>query len=153
MLTIVVGLPGSGKTHLAVIEFLKDRHLSIYEDFLGGGLPWARSLLDGLVNAIRLHRPVMANDALLCLGPRRAEFQLAIAPHLTPEYPARWVYFANSPETCRRNVERRFRAEGARSPGDAAARRWSDLTLIDALAPSYCIPDGFEALPVVDYLA
>lgn len=151
MLTITVGLPGSGKTQLAVIEFLKNRHLSIYEDCMGGGIPWAESTLDGLANAVRLRRPIIANDALLCLDPWREALRRAVAPHLGPGYAARWLFFSNSPGPCRRNVERRYRAELVRSPERADERRRLALELIDELSPAYRIPAGADVLPVVDY--
>lgn len=151
LLTIIVGLPGSGKSHLTAIEAMKDRRLLFYDDCLGGGLPGVKPQLDRLMNAVRLHRPVLANDSLFCLEPGQVDLQIALKPHLTPEYPVRWLYFSNSPERCRRNIERQYRVEAARSLQGAYARRIILLEQISNLSPVYYIPAGAEVIEVVDY--
>lgn len=151
MLTAVVGLPGSGKTMFATVEALKDPGLLVLDDYLGGGVEGARSATNRVANLIRLGRRALVNDSTLCLAEHRAGLELSLSLHSHPGGGARWLFFANSPEACRRNVERRYLDDLARGRPRAIERRDHALGLIDQLASTYWIPDGATILPVVDY--
>ena len=151
MLTILVGLPGSGKSTWADHRAEAIGDAWVYKDFLGdrrrvADLPTdpARRLFD-LLDEVRAGRTVFADDASLCRPHRRIMTEALLGPFLRPGYEVRWLFFANDPATCRRNVELRHR----RRPD--ADRRRESLHWIDHLTGPYAIPGDAVILPVIDH--
>ncbi len=149
MLTILVGLPGSGKGTMAREKARAFPRARVYENLLGGwtALQPKRGLFN-LLRDVRASRVVFADDPFLIRPDERTIFADLLAPFIPAGYPVRWVYFANSPEICLRNVEHRSRLEPSNVGRNEAALKW-----VINLPPYYVIPEGVEPVPVVDHSA
>lgn len=139
-LVIIVGLPGSGKSHL-VRTLASDIKGIAIEDFMyhsnGGSTRFDHSRhFKELVRCLARKRDCVIADIAFCLGPFRAEAERAIraaVPHVVLE----WRYFANSPKQCLANL-------GSRGP-----RRIADARhYIVKFGPLYTIPPGYAPMPV-----
>lgn len=155
MLTIYVGLPGSGKSVSAAVAAMLHPWTILHDDFLEAGeVSDDLRGVPGLGADVRAGRTIHAADARLCLASYRGALARFLEEHAPRGYRIRWTFFSNSPVECRSNIEARYRREVARRPREAeaaAGRRLRALELIEALAPSYEIPPGEEARPVFDY--
>ncbi len=152
VLTILIGLPGSGKSTFGREQRQKLPGLIIYEDFLGACKPLDddRGLFSLLCN-VRDGKNIVADDVFLCRLDYRTTFETLMRPFVSQNYEVRWVYYTNSPDECRSNVELRFRQtriENDRDRERAEARRRHSLSWIDGLKDKYNIPDDAEPVPV-----
>jgi predicted kinase len=132
-ITIIVGLPGSGKSHLGRRMVEGDEDAIFLDDLsvIGG--------IDELQRTISVLGPdhIVIADAFLCRSHDRAKAREWLRGN-APGCEVEWVYFENDPSKCRANVLRR------NSGGDA---RQVD-GLIGALSPIYAVPDGVEVIGV-----
>jgi predicted kinase len=138
---IVVGLPGSGKSHfvkshrsqyngLVVCDYFKDSLVPTLS------LPGSRHYQD-LLKSLREGRDCLIADIAFCQAPRRAE-TVRILAELVPAAIVEWVFFENNSEACRANIER-----------DGGGQRAQDrLEYLAKFAPDYSIPPGVEPLRV-----
>lgn len=139
-LTIIVGLPGSGKSHL-LQEFQRAVPGLIADDYM------ARSLGDRpgfeysryrtcLVEALSIGKDCAVSDITFCRAERRDEFAQSIGREV-PGVQIRWIFFEKRPDLCKQNVIRRAR--------EAAEREKRN---IDELSAVYSVPEGADVRSV-----
>jgi predicted kinase len=123
-LIVIVGLPCSGKTHLAF--GLLEPNGALLDDISKLGL-------EALKNSIGAEQ-IVITDPFLCRESQRklAEKHLA---EIAPDYEVRWVFFENAPEKCLKNVA--HRKDGRIVEG-----------FIKQLTKDYCIPIGIKPLEI-----
>jgi adenylate kinase family enzyme len=119
-ITILVGLPGSGKT-----TFGKD-HDCFIDDISIVGLNELRKAIDNKKEHI------LISDVFLCRSVAR-ELACRWFDEHAKGYELEWLYFENSPDKCKANVKKR---NDGRLVND----------LIDSLSLEYVIPDGSQVL-------
>lgn len=94
----IVGLPGSGKSHLAQkINSDNDGRYRIIDD--------PRSFDQILPH---VHEDLIITDPALCF-PQNRELAVQKISEANPRVKFDWIYFENDPETCLRNSELRNR--------------------------------------------
>lgn len=125
-ITVLVGLPGSGKTYLG--NSLQNESRIYIDDIRKDSL---RTLKD-LVEKQRFP-DIIISDVWLCLEKDRGFASGWFSKH-APDYEVEWIFFENSPEKCLANVKRR------NANGDC--RKVEGL--IRQLAKEYVIPEGVE---------
>ena len=139
-LTVVVGLPGAGKsTKLQQIR-LSLTGLSV-EDFHGNAFHDSPAVKDSrhyhaLLEALRAGHSCVIADIAFCDPVRRNRLQQAILAEL-PELQIEWIYFDNAPKKCESNIRHRNRQLIEK-----------DLEALANFAGRYVIPDGVTPIPV-----
>jgi hypothetical protein len=132
-ITLVVGLPGAGKTSLTRV--LSQGQVKVYEDFRNGQVQWERFLGD-----LRSGTDHVVNDPSLCDPEVRGRIERCLREKI-PDIQIAWVFLANDPDQCILNVLSDF---WYKKRNDLEAR----LREIRRLSPIYQIPRGHLALPV-----
>lgn len=139
-LTIVVGLPGSGKSHL-IREYaaahpaalvVDDYHAAPHHD--SPAVEDARAYPE-LVAALRAGRDALVADIAFTDAAARDEFARVLGAE--PGVVLAWVFFENDLAACLANIARRDRA--SRADEEWAAREF---------APGYVVPPGVVPRPV-----
>lgn len=120
-ITLIVGLPGSGKTTLG--KQLESQGSYFIDDISISGI-------DVLQEAIKVHDHVVVADIFLC---REKERQRAI--RFLKDCEIEWVFFENDPIKCLANVKQRN--DGRKVEG-----------MVQQLSKEYIIPDGAILLSV-----
>lgn len=92
--TIIVGLPGSGKTYLAN-HFAQQHNAVVFDDIVREDIP-------RLLTALAAGQDCVVTDPHLCDEAQRKACATMVAEHDT-----QWVFFANDPDACLRNVAQR----------------------------------------------
>lgn len=126
-ITIIVGLPGSGKTTLAKAMALESSAV-LWDDISISGLPPSAE-----------NSEIIITDALLCLSEKRRELSSILGSRF-PERVECWLFFENRPEKCLANIHRR----ATHDPRPLEALM-ADLKF---LARRYIIPEGASMHPV-----
>lgn len=135
----IVGMPGSGKSHLiqkycndpysAFIAFddmgYASRWMKNTPEFFKG--PWEKTI-SLTVTALALGFDVLIADIAFCNDAFRDEIQT-----LFPVHQIEWEFFEKDPVQCKINVEKRNRPEPKKS---------NELRAIDELTPKYSPPLG-----------
>jgi hypothetical protein len=109
-LTVVVGLPGSGKTHL--IRNLRARHSGLcVEDFMAGAIGSSSSFTHSkhypeLIRALREGRDCAIADIEYCDTSKRLEVEQVVHQDVDG-LSLEWVFFENNLAQCLANLERR----------------------------------------------
>ncbi len=116
----IVGLPASGKTHLA--QAYVERGYMLFDDPSAEDLKLIRETL-------QKGQDVVITDPYLCYGGLRARAESEL-----DGYEHKWVYFENDPQQCHVN---------ARTRPDKKVDN-----LIGALTKQYLIPYGVLPIPV-----
>lgn len=119
-ITFLVGLPGSGKTHLG--EQL-DNVIYLDDISVKGGLR-------ELQNAIGSEH-IVVSDVFLCRKKNR-DWVIRFLGEIAPQYTVEWVFFENNPEKCLKNVEHRNKKGDCRLVGQ----------MIKDMTKDYTIPEG-----------
>lgn len=132
-ITLVVGLPGSGKTTLTTV--LAQGGAKFCDDFRNGQFAWEH-LLQDLNNGSEY----VVKDPSLCDPEIRGRVERCLRGKI-PDIQIAWVFLANDPDQCILNVLSDFWYE---KRNDLEAR----LREIRRLSPIYQIPRGHLALPV-----
>ena len=138
-LTIVAGLPGSGKsegldfwrrriTGLVVHDFHKDAHKNS---------PAVRDSLhfQAVVEALKAGHDCIIADIRFCETPRRQAIETEFRKEGFADF--RYVFFENAPEKCEANIIRRN-----------SEHRDSELRKLKELTVAYQIPEGTATWPV-----
>lgn len=125
---LVVGLPGSGKTHLA-IEIAAQRGCMLFDDISAeegdGDLP-------ALYKALAEGKDCVLTDPFLCIPDHRTKCQMMLSQH-----ELEWIFFENDKEQCIVNAEARRKVDGRYVLG--SIHRFSSL---------YKIPEDYTPIPV-----
>lgn len=139
-LTIVVGLPGSGKTHYLRTE--STGCPKVFDDFLARDR-YSDGGLFAVLSALRDGGDCVIDEAGFCDQGQRDGFVRCIR-RLFPGLEIEMVYFAPDVGACLRNLLGDYLA-GRRTDHYASRVEWCLK-----YARVYRIPDGFEARPVPD---
>ncbi len=144
-ITIIVGLPGAGKTTLFKKIKRKCTGLCV-DDFIAevvSNSPIERSkhFNDSvhylpLIKALRKGQSCLIADIVFCDTLVRHEVETILSKDI-PGLTIEWLFFKNSPLACRKNVLKRRRATHAR-----------ELELIRVLSKKYVIPVGSKVQAV-----
>ena len=121
---LIVGLPGSGKTHLAR-KLVQNQGLKLFDDI---------DSLDQLFCALKNQESCIITDPNLCDPSIRAK-ALKILKENFEELTLEWIFFKNDPESCRKNVA--FRNDGR--DVEATIKRFSKV---------YEVPEGVQSLDI-----
>ena len=145
--TIVIGLPGSGKTTYLVSNFQKLPGTLVCDDFHAQADSNSEDLersrhFEEMKKALATGRSVVIADIAYCSTRRldKVESQIKeLAGQLGIDFGIKRLYFENDPTSCRRNLVKRRRGESQKL----------ELSLLGGLSRIYVIPPGAEVLPVV----
>lgn len=132
-LTLVVDLPGAGKTSLTKV--LSQGNTTVYEDFRNGQVHWEQFL-----NDLRSGMDHVVNDPSLCDSEVRGRVERCFKEKV-PDIQIAWVFLNNDPDQCILNVLSDF---WYNKRNDLEPR----LREIRRLSPIYQIPQDHQALPV-----
>lgn len=145
-ITIIIGLPGSGKT--TYIENNPDfKDTFICDDYHKSGAEQISKEFIGsvyyqdLISALCDGKDVVLSDIAYCKQDRLDETVSALSSELqTLEIEAKigYVYFENNPQACKKNVMSRNR------------RVQRELDYIDKVSQYYCIPPDHIPIPVFE---
>ena len=128
----IVGLPGSGKSHLAQqINCDNDDKYKIIDD------PRSFDQILPYVN-----QDLIITDPALCF-PQNRELAVQKISELNPDVKFDWIYFENDPETCLRNSQ--IRNQELINQGKSPRKVDS---FIKNLHQFYTIPDGSNVISV-----
>lgn len=132
-ITLIVGLPGSGKTHLAK-EMAKVEGMSyvVFDDISHNKDMFKLMFLSGKPDNTD---DIIITDYSLC-NPLTRHACESLLERLFPDYEIYWIYFENNPEKCHNNVK--SRTDESRKVDN----------LIDLLSKQYTIPSDKTALKI-----
>lgn len=125
-ITVLVGLPGSGKTYLG--NSLQNENRIYIDDIRKDTLGSLRKLVEK-----QKFPDIIISDVWLCEEKERNKCKAWLSWH-APDYEIEWIFFENSPDKCLENVKRR------NANGDC--RKVEGL--IRQLTKEYVIPEGVE---------
>lgn len=139
MITLIAGLPGSGKSHWIADEVARTGSVN-FDDFransFGNDPRIARSSkLPDLRQAITMGLSALVSDIAFCEAAMRAEMEQLLEQEF-PRVPHAWLFFEADAGQCRRNLE------------DDPEGNSERLGMLKRFAPGYKIPPGAEVLPV-----
>ena len=143
-LTVIVGLPGAGKSTL--VKAMRSSVSGLCcEDFHANAIhdsPLVENSrhYNALLEDSRTGRDCVIADIAFCDPQRRANLQQVI-DRQTSNCRIEWIYFENAPDKCRCNIERRARE-----------RLRDDLDALEKFQRPYRIPDGVTPIPVCEGL-
>ena len=120
---LIVGLPGSGKTHLAVMDYVTRGYVLVDDP----------TDVKDVLGAVKAHDKVVVTDPHLCHSNVRA---VAIQLLQDNGCEVQCVYFANNPEKAAKNVDQRRDGRGPINMG--------------VFSRFYEVPVGVETLPVYE---
>ena len=129
-ITILVGLPGSGKTTLG--DQLVKENGTFLDDFSTNyGLEYLVELVE------KKTENIVVSDVYLCREISRKNFGLWLEIN-APGYKLEWVFFENDPEKCGANVRYRM------AKGDTR----KVLGLLSQLSRIYKVPSGCKVITI-----
>jgi len=142
-LTIVVGLPGSGKSTYIHSLTESNSNLSVYDDYQGESYeksddPRLSKHFKPLTQDLMQAKRVIVSDIRYCI-PRELNAFLAAVLNVAPNVQIEFTFFENNPEACRRNIIARNRPD----------RVEKELELLKKLSAGYSVP-AIEGLKVYD---
>ena len=145
-ITIIIGLPGSGKTMYLKDNAEKFRDFFICDDYHKSGYKKSKCFEDSLFyddmqKALKEGKNVALTDIAYCKTERLKNAEEGIkkiAKELNLKIKTEYLYFENDPETCKQNILRRNRAN----------RIFRELKYIDETSKQYAIPKGVKIFPV-----
>jgi hypothetical protein len=139
-LTVIVGLPGSGKSHYMHQHGASCQGVCA-EDYMADSRDNSSELRhsrhhDALIRALRDGKDCMIADIEFCRLEKQDKLTSLIAAHV-PGAAITWICFENDPVQSKLNAERRGRADIA-----------AELAKIDELSKVYHVPSNARRLPV-----
>lgn len=139
ILTIIVGLPGSGKSTYIKALVEADSHLSVYDDYQGEAYdndsdPRLSKHFGPLVSDLKRAKSVVVSDIRYCV-PHELNVFLGAVLSVAPDVRIELKYFENNPEACEKNILARNRED----------RVEKELELLEKLSSGYVVP-------VIEYL-
>ncbi|MFA5211355.1 MAG: AAA family ATPase [Patescibacteria group bacterium] len=145
-ITIIIGLPGSGKTTFIKNNFKKLENILICDDFHKSSSNHTHNFTDSryylkLKDALSMNKNIVLSDIAWCKKERR-DLLLSEIDKLTKKLKINpnieFIYFENNPLACKNNVIKRDRKE----------RVERELQIIDEWSAKYIIPDNIKTFPV-----
>jgi len=139
-LIVVVGLPGSGKSHH--VQELRTNCAGVCaEDYMANSLGDSPRFTDSrhygdLISDLRAEKDCVIADIEYCDTWRRVEVEEVVSRDV-PGVTIEWHCFENNPSQCEANVDRR-----SRESAEEEKRK------IRSLSAKYHIPSGAEVIPV-----
>ncbi len=132
-LTVVVGLPGSGKSTYIKSLVETNPQLSVYDDYQGEAYdndhdPRLSKHFGSLASDLKQAKHVVVSDIRYCVPYELNSFLAAILS-VVPNVRIELKYFENNPKACRQNILARNREE----------RVDKELELLDKLSDSYTL--------------
>ena len=131
-ITLLVGLPGSGKTHLGN-QMAEDDENTIYLDDL--------SIHDDALNDIRLSmglQHIVISDVFLCHSKDRENAEKMLRKICREEgfvYKLEWIFFENNPDKCLKNVAHRNKHGDTRLVDDFIKTHTKTYTIPEGVVP------------------
>jgi hypothetical protein len=148
VVTIVIGLPGSGKTTFLRIQFADHFPNGCFDDFHGGSLDGTGAFAQSrhyetLKRKLREGRDCVISDVEYCRSDRLMAVEeglRTLSRELGIMIEVKRLYFENNPNACRHNVIHRFEHDRTRD-------YITELKKIDDLSADYnCPTEG--AIPI-----
>jgi hypothetical protein len=141
VLKIIIGLPGCGKSKL--LREMQSDGFCVFDDFHANAFADSPDVemsqkFGPLMDELLAGRDCAVSDIAFCEPERRSAFFKAIKVRF-PDQSMDWIYFENSPEKCRNNIQRRNR-EGIEH----------DLKALQEYGARYVIPPGTVTRPVCE---
>ena len=137
-LTMIVGLPGSGKSHLSD-ELAEQRKSRVYHDVLGRHLiPDESEGYCSLLRALQAGEDCVANEICLAHRDKREAFEKMMGVLFGATVQVDWIFFENDPAQCRANVD----------ADDVKPDKQGRLDAIAHYSAAYDIPAAAEVWPV-----
>jgi predicted kinase len=140
-LTVIVGLPGSGKSTLVEEKkrfvtglCVHDYHAAAHND--SPRVEDSR-YYHGLIESLRAGHDCVIADIAFCDARRTVRLCEAFTGEVAG-LRLEWIYFENAPDKCRSNIQRRARESVS-----------SDLKALDEFAQLYRIPEGVAPRAIV----
>jgi AAA domain len=138
--TVIVGLPGAGKTHL--VRQLSESYPGVCEEDYHAHannhspLVTASRHYPRLIAALRAGQDCAIADIAFTCSWRRFELEQVLRSDVA-DVVVDWVYFANELEKCIANIRRRARPNQS-----------EEISLARRLSPCYFVPQGVAVTPV-----
>src|ERR1035437_6243424 len=140
-ITIIIGLPGSGKT--TYLENNKNvfKNTVSFDDYHKSGLKGHSHLFEDSIHyddfkkALQEGKDVYITDIGYCQDDRLVVIEEEIkkmANELSVDIEIKRIYFENNPEACKKNIHHRNRE----------SRIEREIEYIDKYSSQYCIPNG-----------
>jgi hypothetical protein len=146
ILTIVCGLPGSGKSewiteHKSQFTFISDDFFkgAIRDENPGGTSFWYGRDYAELIVHLKKGESCCISDIIFCKSESRTGSETWF-PDVVKGLTLDWLFFENDPDACACNIQRAYETEG-RDPKER-------LKSLCRLKADYIIPDGARRLPV-----
>lgn len=137
--TVIAGLPGSGKTHL--LEELKEGLSGIaVSDYMKESKSHSKNLKDSqhhdaLMASLKAGKDCIIADVVFVKKKKRDEF-ISLLKAESPDSSVKWICFANDWIQCLKNVDGRAGSDSEKFERDA--------TTVVSLVRKYSAPEGAE---------
>jgi len=133
-LTIIIGLPGSGKSTYIKYLVEADPQIRVYDDYQGEAYrndsdPRLSKYFGSLVSDLKQAKSVVVSDIRYCV-PHELNLFLGVVLSAAPDVRIKLKYFENNPEACKRNILARNRED----------RVGEELELLEKLSGGYVVP-------------
>lgn len=138
-ITFIVGLPGSGKTHLGHTLARAEPHTQFIDDILTECSTF--TLLAAKLKVDTRH--LVLADSELCLGQLRQATKKAIFLKM-PHVKINWIFFRNNPNACEYNL---FTQPGAKGQDLGKVQSYSLMYTIPSNEIGAIVKPVFQATP------
>lgn len=134
ILTIIIGLPGSGKSTYIKSLVAADPQICVYDDYQGEAHsndsdPRLSKHFGPLVSDLKQAKSVVVSDIRYCV-PHELNLFLGVVLSAAPDVRIELKYFENDPAACKKNILARNRDD----------RVEEELELLEKLSSGYVVP-------------